>query len=198
MKHAPGPCFARAIRVLLICMSKDPGRDERTLPTKDPRAAAAVQVAGVGFGFAGSLLLAGIVFLATDRGSETETLWTFPLWAILFLALVWRATNWRQPVARGLALLGAEFLALPLAWLLYQGPPLLSSADPRVSQTLSALALGLAASTALLAAALRLRCSAGQRPPGPVIRAVLALASAVYLGQVAYGTVLLAITLLNR
>ncbi|MDP2726302.1 MAG: hypothetical protein Q8P59_02060, partial [Dehalococcoidia bacterium] len=109
-----------------------------------------VQVTGVGMGLLNALFLAAVVSLATGRGGETEALWIFPAWALIFIVLIWRATNWRQTLARGLAFLGAEFLAIPLAWLAYQGTPSLSSADPRLSQTLSVLAMGLSVAALLL------------------------------------------------
>lgn len=159
---------------------------------KTSRQAAMVQVAGVGLGFVASLLLAGIFFLATGRGSDTETLWVFPLWALMFTTLIWRATSWRQPVARGLALVGAEFLALPLAWILYRGLPSLSGADPLLRQMLSVLALGLISATGLLAASLRLWGKDAHRNLGPAGRTMLALGGALYAGEALYGLVLLA------
>jgi hypothetical protein len=154
-----------------------------------------VQVSGVGLGFVATLFLAGLFFLATGRGSDTDALAVFPLWGVIFVSLIWRATGWRQPVGRGLALLAAEFLALPLAWLLYQGLPSLSSADPRVRQTLSVLALSLAPTVALLVAGFFLRRGASGRDPSPVGKALLAAGGAVFAGEALYGLLLLVASL---
>lgn len=178
-------------------MSARSRRNGSSSRPKAPAQAAMVQVAGVGFGFMAALLLAGIVFLATGLGSETEALGVFPAWVLIFIALIWRATTWRQPVVRGLALLGAEFLALPLSWLLYQGLPSLSVADPRVRQTLSALAVSLALAAVLLGGSFLLWRAVGRGDPAPTSRALLALGAAAFLGEALYGLVLLARSLMS-
>ncbi|MDO8690763.1 MAG: hypothetical protein Q7R39_12265, partial [Dehalococcoidia bacterium] len=108
------------------------------------------QVMAVGLAFVGAILLASIVFLATGRGGDADAIWVFPIWLLLFVFLIWRSAGQRQALARGLAVLGFEMLALPVAWLIYEGPPSLAAGDPGLGQALSILAFGLLPAAALL------------------------------------------------
>lgn len=143
----------------------------------------------VGFSFVGALFLAALIFLATERGSETDALWVFPMWVALFVLLIWRVASRPQGLARGLALLGAEFLALPPAWLLYQGLPDLTGSDPRLGQTLSVMGLGLIGAAVLLGASFltfrRLRTPAS---PGRLV--LMALAALVFAVELVYAVAL--------
>ena len=150
-----------------------------------------VQVTGVGMGLLGALFLVGVVFLATGRGSETEALWVFPAWAAIFVYLIWGAIAWRQVMARGFALLGAEFLALPPAWLLYQGLPSLSASDPRLPQTLSVLALGLGVAAASVLCSFLLGQGQGPASPARIKRPLVIMAGAAFGAEIIYGLVLL-------
>ncbi len=149
-----------------------------------------VQFIAVGFGFVGALLLATDVFLATGRGNEAETIWVFPIWAVLFVVLIWGISDRRRALARGLALWCVEFLALPPAWLLYQGLPALSAADPRLQQTVSVMALGLLPAAALLTGSFLVSRRAGEPATG-ARRVLAALAAVVFAVEAGYGLLLL-------
>lgn len=176
-------------------MTEGIGGETASVSRLQTRQKALAQVTGVGLGFAAALLLAGLFFLATGRGSETDALAVFPLWGIIFVSLIWRATGWRQPVGRGLALLAVEFLVLPLAWLFFQGLPSISERDTRVPQTLSVLAMGVGTAAVLLAGSLFVSRRSGGITPGPKRRILLTVVFVAFIGEVFYGITLLAVSL---
>ena len=177
-------------------MSTRPARD-RKRPTGQPaNKSAMIQATAVGFAFFGALLLVGIVFLATGRGSESETIWVFPVWVVLFVVLIWNVSSWPQALARGLALWGAECLGLPPAWLIYQGLPALTAADPRLQETLSVMGFALIPAAALFTASFVVRRRAGIQLWTPAGRALATLAAAVFVVEVVYG-ILLGVSLLR-
>ncbi len=171
-------------------MSTRPARDKKR-PTGQPaNKSAMIQATAVGFAFFGALLLVGIVFLATRRGSESEAIWVFPVWAVLFVLMIWNISSLPQVLARGLALWGAEFLALPPAWLIYQGLPSLTAADPRLQQTVPVMGFGLIPAAALLTASFLIARRSGSPLRTAGGRTLPTLAAAVFAVEAVYGIVL--------
>ncbi|MDP2662240.1 MAG: hypothetical protein Q8R28_16060 [Dehalococcoidia bacterium] len=148
------------------------------------------QVIAVGLGFVGAILLVSIVFLATGRGGDADTIWVFPVWVVLFVFLIWRSADQRQALARGLAVLGFEMLALPVAWLIYERPPSLAAGDAGLGQALSILALGLVAAAALFSGSFLAFRRAGGAGLTTVQRAVLALAMMSFAAEALYAILL--------
>ncbi len=141
------------------------------------------QAMAVGLAFVGAILLVSLVFLATGRGGDADAIWVFPVWVLLFVSLIWRSANLRQSLARGMAILGFEMLALPLAWLAYEATPSVDVAGTGPGQALSVLVVGLVASSALFGGSVLAFRRSGV---SVVRRAVLGLAVVGVLAEAGY------------
>lgn len=157
---------------------------------KPPRQAGMAQVAAVGMAFVDAIMLTSLLFLATGQGTEEQTIWVFPLWIVLFVILIWEARSWYETLARGLAILGTELLALPLAWLGYRGMPALSATDPRLAQAIGILGPSLVAAAITVAASIWLWRKAAAPVARTGRRVLLGLIGLVFLGELGYWTVL--------
>lgn len=171
-------------------MSTRSPRKKTTRSGQPAGLAAMVQFIAVGFSFVGALLLATDIFLATGRGSEADTIWVFPLWAVLFVVCIWGISDRRQALARGLALWGAELLGLVPAWLLLRGLTPSSASDHLLRETLSVMALGLIPAAALLSGSFLISRRAGE-PASGARRVLVALAAVAWAVEAAYGVLLL-------
>jgi hypothetical protein len=144
-----------------------------------------------------ALFLITLVFLASGQGDEVQALAIFVAWILLFLLLVWRTTSWRWIMAKGLLVVGLEFLALPLAWLFHQGLPPLSQSALQGVQTLPVVALGLLGGLVFCGAGLTWLLRRGMIP-ALVRQALLASIGILATLEASYGLLLLYVNLVPQ